>query len=682
MKNKKILYIFISITLLIIGIGGLRYSDDLEQNNKETIFLTKSGVEDYEKFKEKFNEKSFVVVKKEFSGKVKKYEIEQFQQKASDLEIYCDEKCEILTSSELPKSFNEVLTLEGETFRGLIIISNPSFIKKILSKIEKSNYWGEISKDLHMVGVPFTNKLLNKYSQSIKKTLFPSLFIGVLFILVILFRSLKTGLLLFYPCLLSASLSLSTTKYFFQESNLITSIIPLLMFVINLSLVLHIFYTSIELRSLSEAVKEKRRPILLMIITTFIGFFSLYFSELQAVSIFGVLSASLIVLSSVTTIIWLISIDQCFNIFPKQNFNSFRPVENFTKVFFRNFLSKKTILIMSLIAIVCGGLLFSKIKILTDATEYFPKESGLKESINNVAKTVLGPPIIDIIVNFDKDITIRDLKKIEIVEQLLIKKLKKIDSSSKMLSSNIFTRKANQIYTGEEKIPDHMISYSTVRSKIPNSIKNGFPLQSQYRINILAPPMNVSQYEKLLNITKEIFKRQGLKISFNGLYYHLMVAQKEMITTLFKSFLASLFIISLIALLSFKKIKVFFIFLFVNIIPVFISFIFLKIFKISFNIATVMTYSISLGLIVDSSFHIIDTLDKDDLNYDFFYNTIVKPVISASLILSFCFLMFSFNSFLPIQEFGVCLSIIIFIGMFFDLKILPSLYLKKDKILS
>ena len=103
-------------------------------------------------------------------------------------------------------------------------------------------------------------------------------------------------------------------------------------------------------------------------------------------------------------------------------------------------------------------------------------------------------------------------------------------------------------------------------------------------------------------------------------------------------------------------------------------------FGLSFNIATVMTYSISLGLIVDSSFHIIHGLDKENLNYDFFFKTIILPVFGGSLLLTIAFLMFSLNNFLPIKEFGICLGMIIFIAMTFDLTILPTIYLGKSSI--
>ncbi|MCR9206064.1 MAG: hypothetical protein NXH75_15885, partial [Halobacteriovoraceae bacterium] len=149
--------------------------------------------------------------------------------------------------------------------------------------------------------------------------------------------------------------------------------------------------------------------------------------------------------------------------------------------------------------------------------------------------------------------------------------------------------------------------------------------------------------------------------------------QKKMIGTLFKSFFLSLVLISLIAFLYFKKIKLFFVFMAVNILPVFASFPLLWLFGLSFNIATVMTYSISLGLVVDSSFHIIHTLHDESRDRDFLVKSVLQPIVGASVLLAICFFFFALIDFLPIKEFGLSLGIVILLGMVLDLKVLPSL---------
>lgn len=666
--------------MIAAGISGLLYADNLVQKNKETIFLTSDGIENYVKFKEAFNEKNFIVAKKDFKTPVTHEEEDLFESEVNKLKESCDEKCELITAKTLPESFRDTFHLKDDHFLGLVIMLDldENVVSQFFQTLSQSSYWGDYGSDLHLVGVPYTNNLLNKYSESIKKTLFPALFIGVLIVLILIFKSIKTGLILFYPCLMAASLSLVTTKFFFHEANLISSIVPLLMFVINLSLVLHLYYTAIEKRNFKEALKEKLRPTALMVLTTFIGFLSLYFSELKAISFFGVQSAFLIVVSACICILWLYFVDGAISLVPKKKVSSLLKYD--FSPFFENFFTGKTILAISFIAITFGTYAFREIPILTDATQYFPKKSGLKESIIDVSQTVLGSPLVDIIIHSEDEFSLEKLKEINLLEEGLQKKMLEIDDHYKLLSLNYFVKGANAVYTQEYKIPDHILSYSTVRSRIPESIKEGFPLEKDYRITILGPPMNVAKFEILLATIERELTTKKMNYSFNGLYYHLMVAQKKMITTLFKSFLFSLIIISLIAYLTFRKVKVFFIFMFVNIIPVLLSFIILKLTNLSFNIATVMTYSISLGLIVDSSFHILHVLEKDDVTYNYFYNTVIRPVLGASLLLSACFFLFALNDFLPIQQFGICLGIIIFLGMIFDLKILPAIFLGKNKI--
>ena len=103
-------------------------------------------------------------------------------------------------------------------------------------------------------------------------------------------------------------------------------------------------------------------------------------------------------------------------------------------------------------------------------------------------------------------------------------------------------------------------------------------------------------------------------------------------------------------------------------------------FDLSLNIATVMTFSISMGMIVDSSLHIIHILDQRLVTFNEYIETTVKPVVLSSLLFIFCFSSFGFMGFMPIREFGIILSIMLSLGLLFDLYILPSLYIGSEKI--
>jgi predicted RND superfamily exporter protein len=114
----------------------------------------------------------------------------------------------------------------------------------------------------------------------------------------------------------------------------------------------------------------------------------------------------------------------------------------------------------------------------------------------------------------------------------------------------------------------------------------------------------------------------------------------------------------------------------VSLLPVALTFLFMSIFNYSINIATVMTFSISLGLLGDSSFHIIYGKTMRFKNFGEYHRGVLSPVIGTGLLLFLSFGIFTFNSFLPIKQFGGILSFIMIMGAIVDLYVLPTLLYK------
>lgn len=659
--------IFITLSITLFTFLGLLYTNDLEQKNKETIFLTHDGQIEYAKFQEEFSEKDIIVVKKEIRD-----DLLQFGEKLAEVKSRCRVQCEIIGPENIPVNLLTLFKLKGEGYRAFIIIADKeeAIIKKILANLAEDPYWGKIGEDLHFIGAPFTNSLLDGYSKNIKQTLFPLLFIGIFIAILLITRSFKSAITLFLPCISAASLSLVTIKLIYKETNLIFAVIPLIVFVITLSLAMHIYYTAVQEKSVKSALKNKKKPILLMLSTTYIGFLSLKFSEIEVIGQFGLLSSSLILVSSAITILWLSQIEKVLSFMPAVKGIQYPKIHSLLLRAFASAFTLRSIIILCFGATLFGIWVFPKIPTITDATTYFPKSSGIKASIQSVAKTVIGQPILEIVIETKDDFSIDDLQKVSVLESDIQAALPKLV----LLSLNTLVAKANEAYSGSLSIPQMQISYAALASKIPPALGLGYPsFEKKYRISILGGTINVREYEDILVKVNRVLQKQKIKYSINGLYYHLMIAQKNLINTFLKSFLFSLLLISIIAFASFRKFKVFYIFLIVNIVPVMINFIAMYLLGLSFNIATVMTYSISLGLIVDSTFHIIHAIDTK-LSAEYFYETVTIPVLLSSSLLSFAFILFYFNDFLPIREFGICLSIIIATAMIFDLKILPRLY--------
>jgi predicted RND superfamily exporter protein len=155
-----------------------------------------------------------------------------------------------------------------------------------------------------------------------------------------------------------------------------------------------------------------------------------------------------------------------------------------------------------------------------------------------------------------------------------------------------------------------------------------------------------------------------------------MKSQEEMINVLTESFLSSALIVFLLSAFFLRTWRTNIIFIFVSLLPVALTFLFMYIFNFTINVATVMTFSISLGLLGDSSFHIIYGKSMRFKNFGEYHRGVLSPVLASGLLLFLCFGIFTYNSFLPIKQFGGVLAFIMLMGTIVDLFVLPTLLYK------
>lgn len=653
-SNNKYCIIVISLTL-IITVLMFFYSNNLTQNNSENVFLTQDGLEQLNKFKKQYGNNDMIVIKKQYANIVSSKNKEDFNGFVDKLRISCLPWCEILTKDTL--NSNRFLNLESDQFLAALI--NIEYSRNnteiIVKQLENQKF--------QVSGLPYTNYLLNKFSKNIKSLILPILFC-TLYILILLFiRNLLWSLITFVPAVISLSVSLSIIKIFENELTLLTSIIPLVVSVLSLSIMLHLVFS---LEQDSNLIKGKIEPILLTIITTIIGFSTLYTSNLLAVRQFGIIASISVLLCSIITLIWFYC---AFKLFFRFRIKSYEKKVNSLLVWWSQNFSSPVSLFFMIFCLVGGLVSINYIPVLTDSTLYFPTELNVKYDAGSIAKDVVGQPILEIVVGQKSD-DIKFFHDISQIESEILNNFSQADM--KIMSSNIAVQEANFKYANFMGMPQHFISYATLFSKVPRFIRDNYPLHKNYRITLLSQPVNSDEYDIILIKVRNIFYRQNISYNFNGTYFHLMTAQKEMIKTLAKSLIFAVFIVSLLAYIYYRKTKIFIIFMVINIMPVVGSFIFSNLFNLSINISTVMTYSISFGLLVDNSFHIIHAI-KNNISGSDYTNSLVRPILCSGILIILSFIVFSINPFLPIKEFGITLGIITAIGVVFDLKVLPYL---------
>jgi predicted RND superfamily exporter protein len=658
-----------AVFLFLIGVTALIYPTDLRQKNPETIFFTGEGIREYKEFLAKTMEKHSFVIRR------KGLDRERFYLELAAFDEICQDPCEIITQKKLNKSqtkkvasAHDILHLETDDFSAAIVIDNIDVsAKMILEKMEGMSYWNDPNLT-SFAGMPYTNYLLDKYSLSIQEKLFPIMFILGLIICYVFIGNVFNALIAYLPCLFSAGLCLTTLKLMYSTMNMVTSIIPLIVFTVTLSLSFHIYFSYIELRDIKKVFVFKKVPIFLMVFTTYIGFLSLAWAKIAVIKTFGLVCSHMVLLATLFTIVWYWALKEKIK-FPKNAEKSL-----FRSQFFEKSFPVYAIVLLSALAIFSAVVIPSKLKIITDATHYFPKETKLREKILEVTATVSGMPIMEVVVDLGSDLDYPGVMRMEELELKL--KLLNLSQKYNYISNNELIRKANEEYSGNFELPKNMPSYLLLRSQLPLSLQESYPIERYFRISFLGQPMNVADYQEDLNRIQNIFEGFGSPFQINGIHHNLMKSQQEMINVLTESFLSSALIVFLFSAFFLRTWTANLIFIFVSLLPVALTFLFMYIFNFSINIATVMTFSISLGLLGDSSFHIIYGKTMRFKNFGEYHRGVLSPVIGTGLLLFLCFGIFSFNSFLPIKQFGGILAFILMMGTIVDLYVLPTLLYK------
>jgi predicted RND superfamily exporter protein len=122
---------------------------------------------------------------------------------------------------------------------------------------------------------------------------------------------------------------------------------------------------------------------------------------------------------------------------------------------------------------------------------------------------------------------------------------------------------------------------------------------------------------------------------------------------------------------TFRDLKVITRFLIASLLPMTCGTAAIWLFGFSLNIATVMTFSIALGMIVDNSFHLAWNISQKR-SYDDYYADTIVPIVGSGLILALGFAVFSINGFLPIRQVGVLVAVMLVTGIAASLFVLPS----------
>lgn len=622
------------IVLVILNALFLGHAIDLPQENPEELFLTDTNVRELHNLQKDFEQQDLVFV----SG---------------------------LNQETAQRFMEKVESLQGE-FSSLDPLMPSHGVMSVpeMSDKEKFSFFRKLEESfpvLSFAGDSYTNAHLAGMSIRIQEYLFPAVFTVILLGLILLVRNLSACAYLFLSSLFGTGVGLTLVKLLYHHSTILTTLTPLIAFILTLGVQLHVVYGLARYQDFRDFESKKLRPIYLMMITTIIGFFSLITSDLTSIR-------QLAISTSLTlTITWGVLLIMARLLVPKFNVPLSKVLQREWKPPRKRLLLGHTILSVLLIM---GTLALFKMPLLVEAIHFFPEDHVVQKGYRDITNGLGGTPQIDLVIKRrDKSpLTYNDFQKISSLE----KRLKESLPGEKILSLNELIIFANQKYTGSSKLPDNEFAYQALAGRIPELLRHYMSSETAQRISLIAETPSVEKRKELLSKMQEhiFFLGPNYEVRTSGLTHLLLESQAGLIRSLIQSFMLSFLFVSLVFGLFSRDIKATLIFSFLNFASVMGGIAMMWVLGLTLNVSSVMTVSISMGMVVDSTIHLLYA-EKLKESRNAVYQTIIVPIIISHILMFVAFAGLSAVSFVPIRDFSLGLIILLFVGLICDLLVLP-----------
>jgi predicted RND superfamily exporter protein len=480
------------------------------------------------------------------------------------------------------------------------------------------------------------------------------------------------------------------------EINIMTYIVPTLLFIIGISDAIHIQARFRE--NLSKDSSNPKGTMLLTMIqmskvifltsaTTSIGFIALMTTSISIVQEFGMEIAMGVMIAWLISIVLVPSGIMMFEAFEKKEDHTYSPILNWLS----NLIPKHPWAFIIIPLIVSFTAIYKIKDLSTDASlmDDLRPQNKLYQDLKMTEKYFGGVLPFEVLLRLDKENqeskkTVLDaevLSYLQNVEDLLNKELK----NSRFFSLSTFLESIKRIRGDSDSV---FYSSATIE-QILNVREKGQPKlidqkQSTLRITGLIENKTSSEMEKIYAKLDSLSKSfpSYLSIECTGTTVVALRSNDYLVQSLVNSLCIALLFISIVMALMFRKKSILFASLITNLIPIFTVLGILSWLGISIRPPTAMTFSVALGIAVDDSLHFLlryrKELKQGSNRVEAIRATIMNTgsalmITTTILVSGFSVLLLS--AFLPTYQFGMLAAGMIGTALLCDLTLLPALCL-------
>ena len=480
------------------------------------------------------------------------------------------------------------------------------------------------------------------------------------------------------------------------EINIMTYIVPTLLFIIGIGDAIHIqarfrenflMDTSNPKKAMLKTISQMSRVIFLTSITTSIGFLALMTTSIKIVQEFGLeISIGVMIAWFISILVVPSGILLSKNFYVKKK-DFFLPILSWLSNSIPN-NPRIFILIPSLVVILCTY----KIKdISTNSSlmEDLRPKNKLYQDLKLTEKYFGGVLPFEVLIkvnnsNYSDNISVLNQKILKIskeVEFFLKSELR----NSRFFSMNDLIASAKRIHANNSTVlSNQQLIQQIVKNQSNQELKLVDKDQTTLRITGLIEDKTSDEmkiiYSKLDSISNVY--SDYIDLEYTGTTVVALKTNDYLVQSLVNSLGLALIFISIIMAFMFRANSILFASLITNLIPIFTVLGILAWLGISIRPPTAMTFAVALGIAVDDSLHFLLRYRKELKNghsrVDAIKSTIMNTgsallITTSVLVAGFSVLLLS--AFLPTYQFGLLSAAMIGAALLCDLTLLPALCL-------
>ena len=477
------------------------------------------------------------------------------------------------------------------------------------------------------------------------------------------------------------------------EINIMTYVVPTLLFIIGVSDAIHIQArfrenmakdNSSPKESMLITMMQMSKVIFLTSLTTAIGFIALTTTSINIVQEFGLEIALGVMIAWFISILVVPSGIMLFRAFDDKNRSTFSPL----LYWLADTIPRRPWLFITIPLIISFTMIYKIKDVSTDASlmdDLRPKNK-LYQDLKFTEKYFGGVLPFEVLLSIDpsndKKIIEPDIfPYIDEVESLLRSEMEE----SRFFSLSTFLRSVKRI-RGDDV--EAIYSQEMIERIIEEQSKQDLKLVSNdkkmTRVTGLIENKTSSEMKKIYNKLDSLSNSfpPYLSIECTGTTVVALRTNDYLVQSLVNSLGLALFFISIVMAVMFKARSILFASLVTNLIPIFTILGIIAWFGISIRPPTAMTFAVALGIAVDDSLHFLlryrkelrQGMNRVEAIKSTIINTGSALMITTTILVSgFSILLFS--AFLPTYQFGLLSASMIGVALLCDLTLLPALCL-------